>query len=403
MIDQQLDVTRLEVETWTWIRSHPILNGITDEDVKRILPYFKYVVVQANEYLFEEGPEISLELYLVLHGTFEVIKSIEVTDSRTELAGIDKHFTIARLTAGDTIGELSFIKGAPRSASIRTTSTSSLLSLHPDQLKNMEYDYPVVSGNIMKNLLGYVGDRLKKTTKNEVNALKVELQNSVLNSKANLFFSYIIGLLCVYNLAINTITNLSMDVDSASLISAAIIIIFCGVLVLMIRQSKLPIRIFGLTTQNWKPAVKESVLWSVFIVAVLVAIKWMLIRYVPRYHDLSLIDFHPTQQKHLAFNFILYGLHSPVQEFIARGVLQGSLQHFFTGKNVTLRAIIISNALFSATHVHLMSGMLGVIVFVPGLFWGWLYSRHENLIGISISHLMIGWSALFFLNIESLF
>jgi len=50
-----------------------------------------------------------------------------------------------------------------------------------------------------------------------------------------------------------------------------------------------------------------------------------------------------------------------------------------------------------------ISGILGVIVFLPGLFWGWLYSRHNSLLGVSISHLLIGWSGLFLLNPESLF
>jgi membrane protease YdiL (CAAX protease family) len=144
-------------------------------------------------------------------------------------------------------------------------------------------------------------------------------------------------------------------------------------------------------------------LWTVVLIAALIIIKWTLIHQVPKYQHLSLFDFDLNGKKYLAFNFLLYGLHSPIQEFVARGVLQGSLQHFFIGKNITLRAIVVSNALFSATHVHLLNGMLGVIVFIPGLFWGWLYSRQQNLIGVSLSHIMIGWSTLFFLNIESLF
>jgi membrane protease YdiL (CAAX protease family) len=310
---------------------------------------------------------------------------------------------IARLTAGDAIGELSFIKGDPRSASIRSMTESVLLGLSPTELIKLETTYPGTANRMMKNIVGYVGDRLNKTSANEVKALTIELQNSILTSKANLFFSYVIGLLCIYNLTIHTITNLSVDGNKASVISAIIIAVFSSVLVLMIRQSKLPISIFGLTLKNWKVALKESLLWSALIVGVLVLIKWILIHQVSKYHDLPLFDFNLSSKRYLAFNFILYGLHSPIQEFIARGVLQGSLQHFFTGRNVTLRAIIISNALFSATHVHLMSGLLGVIVFIPGLLWGWLYSRHQNLIGVSISHLLIGWSALFFLNIESLF
>ena len=389
-------------ETWTLVRAHAIFHGIKDEEVREVLPFFRLVTLRPFETFMEEGLGASTDLYLILSGDLNVMKRAGHNDDHIVSGEIAEQFTIATLTAGDAIGELSFIKGKPRSASIRSQTASVLLGLNPNDLSNLEAQFPKTSNQMMKNMLGYVADRLSKTSDNEVKVLKAELQNSILTSKANLFFSYVIGLLCIYNLTIHTITNLSMDVNRASVISAMIIVVFGGVLFLMIRQSKLPLPIFGLTTKNWKPAVKESLLWTVVLIAVLIFVKWVLIRYVPKYQHLSLFDFD-LRSKSLAFSFLLYGLHSPIQEFVARGVLQGSLQHFFIGKNVTLRAIIVSNALFSATHVHLLNGLLGVIVFVPGLFWGWLYSRHPNLIGVSLSHIMIGWSTLFFLNIESLF
>jgi len=390
-------------ETLALAEGHPFFQGIPVRDVECLLPFFKLVRLNSHEMLIEEGLDSSKDLYLILFGELDVIKKVQGKDDHVISEGIDNQFTIARLAAGDSIGELSFIKGYSRSASVQSVTPSVLLGLKPDEFIRLENKYPRMTSRMMKNMAGYVADRLNKTSANEVKALKIELQNSILNSKANLFFSYVIGLLCVYNLVIHLITNLSKDANRASLISAAIIIIFSGVLALMIRQSKLPAKIFGLTLTNWKPAVKESLLWSAVLIVSFITIKWALIHYVPKYKALSLFDFNLTQQKYLAFNFILYGLHSPVQEFIARGVLQGSLKHFFKGNNVTLRAIIVSNALFSATHVHLLNGLLGVIVFVPGLFWGWLYSRHNNLIGVSISHLLIGWTGLFFLNLESLF
>jgi membrane protease YdiL (CAAX protease family) len=391
-----------ESEIWRLIRDHSVFDRIGDDELTRILPHFRLVQLEANQTFIEEGQETD-DLYLVLRGTLEVTKKADETGDPVVVGEIDRRFTIARLTTGDTIGELSFIKGTPRSATVRSESPTVLLGLGPRGLSLIEAEYPRASSALMKNILGYVGNRLIQTSTNQVHALKVELHNSILSSKSNLFFSYVIGLLCVYNLAIHLITNLSSDPDRASLISVIIILLFSAVLILMIQQSRLPVRIFGLTTRNWKPAVTESMIWTVGIIAVMVIIKWVLITNVDRYRHLPLFDFDPSaQQGSMALNFLLYGLHSPIQEFIARGVLQGSLQHFYTGRNIRFRAIIVSNALFSATHVHLMSGLLAVIVFVPGLFWGWLYSRQENLIGVSISHMLIGWTALFFLNLESL-
>ncbi len=386
---------------WPAIREHPLFVRLDDMEVRLVLPFFRQVVLDVNQLLLEEGQQ-SIDLFIVLSGRLEVIRKTETaTESAPWLVGQD--FRLAELTSGDSVGELGFAGGGSRSASVQCTQSAQLLALSREAFEHLEDQYPKAASRMMRNLLGATGAKLKKTTDGEVGALKMELQNSNLNSKANIFFSYVIGLLCFYNLAIHKITTLSMDASRASVISAVIILIFGVGLALMIRHNKLPIHLFGLTTRNWKRSVRESLIWSVGTIGAMVLIKWLLISSVERYHELPVLNFDVGNQKYLAFNFILYGLHSPIQEFIARGVLQGSLVHFFKGENVTLRAVIISNALFSATHVHLLGGLLGAIVFVPGLFWGWLYSRHENLIGVSISHILIGWTGLFFLDLESLF
>lgn len=388
---------------WTHAREHPVFSGITDSDVSTALPFFDQIRLDPGELLIAEGQDTTLDLYIVLTGSLKVARRAgdNANDQLPWIASGD--LTVATLRAGDSFGELGFVKGNVRSASIRGASSSRLLGLNPASFSRLEESYPRIASRLMKNLLGSVGERLKLTTDNEIRALKNELHNSLINSKANLFFSYVIALLCVYNLAIQTMINLSLDTNRASIISAIIILVFAGVLALMIRQSGLPAFVFGLTTRKWQQSIKECMALTTVIVGVLITVKWILVTYVPRYQHLPVFDFDMAHTRYLAFNFLLYGLHSPIQEFIARGVLQGSLQHFFKGKHVTARAILISNALFSATHVHLLGGLLGVIVFVPGLFWGWLYSRHENLIGVSVSHVLIGWTALFFLNIESLF
>ncbi|MCY1379099.1 CPBP intramembrane metalloprotease [compost metagenome] len=89
----------------------------------------------------------------------------------------------------------------------------------------------------------------------------------------------------------------------------------------------------------------------------------------------------------------LYVLLSPVQEFVARGLMQGALTRMLTGRWVPLQAILVSNAVFSISHQHLGLGY-ALAVFVPGLFWGWLYHRHGSLLGVCVSHAIIGlWGA----------
>lgn len=403
-----MEATRLVMEKesqeeWEAVRSHSVFDGMDDEEVKSILPFFKHARWKMGEFLLEEGNNVSKELFLVLSGTFQVIRKTKLTPTESSLWFAEQNLNVAVLSRGDSIGELTFVRGGDRSASVQCTSDANLLVLTPDQYDKLENQLPRLSSRMMTNLLGITGRMLKNSTDNEVTVLKRELQHSAMRSKANLFFSYVIGLLCVYNLAVQQIINLSASANGTTLLSAGIIVAFCAALALMIRQSGLPLYFFGLTMNHWKSAVRESLGWTFVVILALIATKWLLIQLVPRYHHLPVFSFDPENTRYLAFNFAVYGLHSPVQEFIARGVLQGSLQNFFKGKNVKLRAIFISNAIFSATHVHLLGGLFGAIVFVPGLFWGWLYSRQQNLIGVSLSHILIGWTALFFLDLESLF
>ncbi len=174
-------------ETWKLIRYHPIFYRINDEEVKNALPYFRLVTSKPGEVIIEEGLDSSMDLFLILEGKLEVLKNAE-KDVHSSENEINQQFVIAQLKAGDAIGELSFIRGDPRSASIKSLANSVLLALNPCDFLKLESEYPGISTRMMKNMVGYVGDRLKRTSANEVKALRIELQNSILKSKANHFF-----------------------------------------------------------------------------------------------------------------------------------------------------------------------------------------------------------------------
>jgi CRP/FNR family cyclic AMP-dependent transcriptional regulator len=83
---------------------------------------------------------------------------------------------------------------------------------------------------------------------------------------------------------------------------------------------------------------------------------------------------------------------APFQELIYRGGVQGPLSHFLTGRGRSWLAIIGANIIFSAAHLYVSPG-LAVMAFLAGLFWGWLYARQRGLIGVSVSHILLGFWA----------
>jgi len=98
---------------------------------------------------------------------------------------------------------------------------------------------------------------------------------------------------------------------------------------------------------------------------------------------------------------LIYAVFSILQEFIARGVLQGTLEKFFEFKYKKWIANIVTSAIFASIHIHL-SPIFALSVIFPSLLWGWLYSRHKTLIGPALSHITIGWWAIFALGIKDL-
>ena len=92
-----------------------------------------------------------------------------------------------------------------------------------------------------------------------------------------------------------------------------------------------------------------------------------------------------------------------MQEFIARSVLQGSLQTFFESTPLSLwTAIIISNTIFGVFHVQFGEG-IAIATVIAGMFFGWLYSRQQNIFGVWLSHAIVGAWCLDVLNAGALF
>jgi membrane protease YdiL (CAAX protease family) len=182
-----------------------------------------------------------------------------------------------------------------------------------------------------------------------------------------------------------------------TLVSVPILIGFAVGLFLTIKGSVYPFKAYGLTTENWRYAVKDSLLWTVPLLVLIVAFKALLVYTAEPFEGLPILDFYRSRNTTLEMTLLaafLYAAFVPIQEGVARCGLQSSLQMFLTGRYRVLEAILLSNMLFSATHLH-VSVKLALLVFPVGVFWGWLYYRHKTVIGVIVSHIIVGLFGLF--------
>src|SRR5262249_5581885 len=150
-----------------------------------------------------------------------------------------------------------------------------------------------------------------------------------------------------------------------------------------------PVDAFGITLKDARRHAVEAVVFTLPLLAAVVALKVVLVELLPSMHGEPIFDVLAPGARINPWLVLAYLAFVPLQELVVRGSIQGALEHFLLGENRVRWAILASNAIFATGHLH-VSVTLAVAVFVTGMFWGWLYSRQHSLVGVSVSHLLLG-------------
>jgi CRP/FNR family transcriptional regulator, cyclic AMP receptor protein len=209
-------------------------------------------------------------------------------------------------------------------------------------------------------------------------AARVELDLANMRSEFGNLFGAVLGVLFIYSIALTLSAQWPAYKNIITPIATAI---FTVVMVRMLLGSTYPLRTFGVTTENWRRSLLESMAFTAPIVAAMWIARLAL-------HD-RVEPGSPFANFDIDLRFLAYPLIVPLQEIMLRGAVQTSLTRFLIGKHHTLRAIVLSSILFGTTHMHISLPMTFTTILLS-LGWGSLYARHRTLIGVSVSHYLIG-------------
>lgn len=204
-------------------------------------------------------------------------------------------------------------------------------------------------------------------------------------TEASLVFFGIIALLTIFTFSIEILHSfnhsqglvrmlISRGTDLTFIIAAMIFILFI----------KLPLKEFGLTLKNWKKSVNESMIVTAVIIALLLGMKYWAVREGWMDGSHGLMNFRIFD-----WTFILYLVVAPLQEFLARGVCLTSIERNVTGRYSMPAIIILSAIAFGLPHMT-FSVTFALWGMVGGVIWSILYLRHRTIIGVSISHYLVG-------------
>ncbi len=349
----------------------PVLEALASIAIRRELP--------PGTLLTEEAQQVS-SVTLLAKGSAEVRKRERLNRGREHLVG--------RVAGGEVVGELSLLDRQPAPTTVRTTEPCIAYSFPFAAI-----DASPLSNRLLQQFSRLASQRLRRQ-------VDESLATAQRRTAVGDFLVNVLYLLCGYTLVLGALPAFSAQLPwDVALLSFPLQIVFGVGAWRFIRATGYPLRDFGIGFRHLLGSLWESLVFTAALLALVTGIKWVLLMVTPALAGARLIE-HPDiaarlGDPHVQTWLVIYGFSCLVQELIVRGALQSSLEMFLVGRGRVRRAVVVSALIFAVNHLHL-SFVFALAAFIPGLFWGWLFARRRNLVGPTLSHVLVG-SYVFFI------
>lgn len=376
------------------LRDSTLFAGLSPEQLALVSGIASRRRYARDAFVFHVG-DVADELFVVAHGAVEIVKEEPATQTRHGLI---------RLRPGAGFGESSLADGAVRPVSVRASEDCELLCLPYEALRALMAADEAFATRIRLNAGEQAMWNFRELSQVAVKSLQEQLAISQAHERSEIFVITMLVVLCAYVFALQVAAQVLHGEFSTSWLSIPGFVIFFMLFYRAARRSGQPISAYGVTLRNWRRSLAEGLLFSLPILALTVLAKWLLVELHPAMQGEAVFTFPGNLQTAtvaLAIEALAYVVFSPFQEFIVRGAMQGSLESFLTGPRRVLKAILIANLMYAMLHLY-MSVVFSVMVFVPGLLWGWLYARHRTLVGVTVSHALCGIFGFFIVGFDTL-
>lgn len=144
----------------------PFFTNLPADELDRIMSELDEVHLEPREILFQEG-DTGERMYVVVSGELEILKA----------PGSDDELILNRIQAGEYIGEMSLVTGAPRTASVRANGEVMLLSMSREQLMDLLKRHPHLASD-MVTVLSHRLDNTNAATFRDLTEKNRQLQHA---------------------------------------------------------------------------------------------------------------------------------------------------------------------------------------------------------------------------------
>ena len=138
----------------------PICQGMSRAQVHYIIMAGSIKEVAAGEALFRKG-DTSDSMYALISGALDVVDHAPDLDPAADPSAGK---VLARLCAGDVMGEMGLLRGVPRSATLIADRPSELLCINLKMIRRLQWLYPPTAHKFFFNLMTILCDRLERAS-----------------------------------------------------------------------------------------------------------------------------------------------------------------------------------------------------------------------------------------------
>lgn len=373
MPDQKTE-HQLEIE---FLKEMSLMRGLTDSQLEFLRHFLVREVYPPNQVIIREG-DLTSDLFLILDGEVSVIKWDE-----------ERHFQmpIVRLVKRDMFGEMSFMDDSPRSSTVKTIKETTVFKLSRKALASSSIEMRDIENTMFANIAVVNIHRLRETNRLFVKNLRTNLQ--ILQERHD------IGTFLIYQLLLFAICSFIGTFFDDRLRAYIPWLLVALPSYYMFRKNTFIYSRYEWNFAKWPKIIGISLAISFVILAfdfflrsvfqLNAAERWML-NFRPEFNI-------PLPIFSLAFNVIFYAVYCFAFEFMARDVLQSSVQEFCNDEN-GYQTIWMNASLLFLLQLPL-GDIPALYTFLSSLFLGFVYLKQKTILGVFIIHFLVG---LFFAN-----
>jgi CRP/FNR family transcriptional regulator, cyclic AMP receptor protein len=132
----------------------PIFEGLSEVQRQEVIALGEVIELAPGDMLLKQG-ETSQDLWVILEGSCEVLKQLPSRPATAEPT------LLAVLEPYSSIGEMSFFRPAPHSASVRVKAAAKLFRLPRARFDELSANAPAITTRLAANTIASLAERMR--------------------------------------------------------------------------------------------------------------------------------------------------------------------------------------------------------------------------------------------------